>query len=291
LNMTRRLALLALLAISPSIAFAQSTATPVLPGLLVTSGCLAPQTSCYVPYSNANPLPVAGNFTGSSASVGLIGTTAPTSADQIGFLSGADLVNVSSSNPLPISGSFSLTNPTVGASVPSTANYIAANQSGTLTGLLLDGSSRLEVNVEASALPTGAATSANQPTVNAAGSGSATSLITVQGNASGTPIPVVATGAGATTTNGSSSITTGGTFQSALASNSSRKGCLIQNPVAATETLFVFLGATGSATTANSISLSPGSIFYCAGQTGVVATDNVAITAATTGHTYVEMSQ
>lgn len=39
-------------------AFAQSTAQPVLPGLLVTSGCPVGYTSCYLPYSNSNPLPV-----------------------------------------------------------------------------------------------------------------------------------------------------------------------------------------------------------------------------------------
>lgn len=43
--------------------FAQSTATPVLPGLLVTSGCPSGYTACYVPYSNSNPLPVSATIT------------------------------------------------------------------------------------------------------------------------------------------------------------------------------------------------------------------------------------
>lgn len=44
-------------------AFAQSTATPVLPGSLQTSGCPAGSTYCYAPYSNSNPLPVSASFT------------------------------------------------------------------------------------------------------------------------------------------------------------------------------------------------------------------------------------
>lgn len=39
---------------------AQSTAEPVLPGLLTTSGCPGNQPSCFVPYSVSNPLPVTG---------------------------------------------------------------------------------------------------------------------------------------------------------------------------------------------------------------------------------------
>jgi hypothetical protein len=38
---------------------------------------------------------------------------------------------------LDVSGTFSLTNPTVGAAVPATANYIAGNKAGNLTGLLI----------------------------------------------------------------------------------------------------------------------------------------------------------
>jgi len=39
-------------------AAAQSTAQPVLPGSLQTSGCAPGYTSCYVPYSATNPVPV-----------------------------------------------------------------------------------------------------------------------------------------------------------------------------------------------------------------------------------------
>lgn len=94
-----------------------------------------------------------------------------------------------------------------------------------------------------------------------------------------------------TTTNASGAITTGGTFQSILASSSTRKGCLVQNPLTATETLYVYFGANGSATTANAIGLGPGASVTCAVGGLGVATDNVSATAPTSAHAYVEMSQ
>lgn len=51
---------LALVSGAATVAHAQSTAQPVLPGMLVTTGCPPGYTSCYVPYSNTNPLPVTG---------------------------------------------------------------------------------------------------------------------------------------------------------------------------------------------------------------------------------------
>lgn len=95
---------------------------------------------------------------------------------------------------------------------------------------------------------------------------------------------------GVTTTSAAGTVTTGGTFQSVLASNTSRKGCVIQNPVAATETLFVFFGANGSATTGSSFGLAPGAAISCtAGLT--ILTDNVSVTATTTSHAFVVTSQ
>lgn len=67
---------------------AQSTATPVLPGSLTTSGCQPGFTSCYAPYSNANPLPVTATFAPSGTQdVNLKqvnGTTALTGAGATG---------------------------------------------------------------------------------------------------------------------------------------------------------------------------------------------------------------
>jgi hypothetical protein len=96
---------------------------------------------------------------------------------------------------------------------------------------------------------------------------------------------------GYSSTNGSSTITAGGVFQTLLAANSARKGCLIQNPTTATETLYVSVAvATGSATTAKSYSLAAGQAFSCSSGS-IVVTDNIAIMATTTGHAFVETDQ
>lgn len=116
-----------------------------------------------------------------------------------------------------------------------------------------------------------------------------TGTLCAPGGGSGSPVTV--TPVALTTTNGSGTIATGGTFQSILASSATRKGCLIENPTTATEPLYVFFGANGSATTSNSISLSPGGTVSCAVGGIGVATDNVSATATTTAHSYVEMSQ
>jgi hypothetical protein len=54
--MTKWLALLFLLV--PTLALAQSTAQPVQPGSITTSGCPSGFLSCFSPYSGTNPLPV-----------------------------------------------------------------------------------------------------------------------------------------------------------------------------------------------------------------------------------------
>ena len=94
-----------------------------------------------------------------------------------------------------------------------------------------------------------------------------------------------------TSTNGSTTVVTGNTFQTLLALNSARKGCLIQNPSDATETLYVSVGiATGSATKAKSFQLPAGSSFSC-NSGGNVITDNIAVTATTSAHAFVEVDQ
>ena len=137
---------------------------------------------------------------------------------------------------------------------------------------------------------------ANPPIINGFQDGGG--LVAAVTPSAGLPVNVVAgslTGtlspSTTTTTNGSGTIATGGTFQSILASSGTRKGCLIQNPTTATEPLYVFFGANGSATTANSISLAPGASVNCTVSGLLVATDNVSATATTNGHAYVEMSQ
>jgi len=83
----------------------------------------------------------------------------------------------------------------------------------------------------------------------------------------------------------SGTIATGGTFQSIMAADANRTGCVIQNT--STHTMNVNFGPTASATTSNTLQVPAGGFFYCsAGQTPVALTDNVAITTSTTGDTF-----
>jgi hypothetical protein len=101
--------------------------------------------------------------------------------------------------------------------------------------------------------------------------------------------PSTVTPVTATTTPTGSSVTTHLVFQQALAANSSRKGCLIANTSSDTE--LVYFGATGSATTTNSIPIAAGASINCASGL-IVASDNIAITSkATDGATYVVNAQ
>jgi hypothetical protein len=95
---------------------------------------------------------------------------------------------------------------------------------------------------------------------------------------------IVSPGTGATSTMNNATVTTGGTFQLVLSSSGSRKGCMIQNPINAIETLFVFFGGSGY-TTANSVELAPGAQVSCASG-GVILTDAIYVTGATTGHAF-----
>lgn len=94
-----------------------------------------------------------------------------------------------------------------------------------------------------------------------------------------------------TSTNLSGTVTTGGTFQVLSAASTTRAGCFIQNPITATETLFVFFGANGSALTTKAVNLAPGSAVGCATQGGGILGDNISVTAATTGHAFVAQVQ
>ena len=93
----------------------------------------------------------------------------------------------------------------------------------------------------------------------------------------------------ATSTSASGAVTTANTYQSALAANASRKGCAIYNTSAAAQ--LVFLGAPGSANPGSSIPVPAGGSFNCGSFQGLVLTDQISITAATSGATYVVVSQ
>lgn len=55
-------------------AFADSTANQVTPGSLTISGCPGSELSCFIPYSNANPLPVSSAGASASATTVLNGS-------------------------------------------------------------------------------------------------------------------------------------------------------------------------------------------------------------------------
>lgn len=93
------------------------------------------------------------------------------------------------------------------------------------------------------------------------------------------------------TTNISGTVTTGGAFQSISASSTTRHGCFIQNPITATETLFVFFGANASATTSNSVGVAPGAAVTCATGAGQVLSDNISVSAATASHAFMGQVQ
>ena len=87
-------------------------------------------------------------------------------------------------------------------------------------------------------------------------------------------VPVTDTDKGGT-------VTLGNTYQTAIASNSSRKGCLIQNPTTATEVLNVEVG-----TSTHPYTLAPGMTFACMVGGGRVITQDIKVTAATTSHAF-----
>lgn len=114
--------------------------------------------------------------------------------------------------------------------------------------------------------------------------------ITIVTPAGGLPVAATTTPSEVASTDASSTITTGGTFQALFAANTARKGCFIQNPVAATETLYIGWPASPTPTTANAASLGAGASFNCI-VGGVVIDDAISVEAATTAHAFVAKSQ
>lgn len=105
------------------------------------------------------------------------------------------------------------------------------------------------------------------------------------------PLPVNGQVVGTSTANNSGTVTTGGTFQSVIAASTSRKACLIQNPVTATEPLFVnFVVTAVTPIVGNSFSLAAGQSISCVVGTMVISNE-VRVTATTTGHAFTAMQQ
>lgn len=93
---------------------------------------------------------------------------------------------------------------------------------------------------------------------------------------------------GATTTTAGGSIAVTNTFQQALAANANRRSCLLQNK--GSNTMYVYFGAIGSATTPLGLELSNKASVSCASFSGIVATDAVNVT-GTSGDLFVVTSQ
>jgi hypothetical protein len=99
------------------------------------------------------------------------------------------------------------------------------------------------------------------------------------GNASfgATPVAITPTDKGGT-------MTAGGTAQTAIASNSSRKGGWIQNPCSATESLFISTTTSATTTGASDDAELPACASFSLVTSGGVITAAVSVNAATTGH-------
>jgi hypothetical protein len=112
-------------------------------------------------------------------------------------------------------------------------------------------------------------------------------LLVLGGHATATQVQTAPTAYPVTDASGA--ITAGGSFQTVFAQTAGRHDCIIENPVAATETLFIHADA-GSPTTANSFSIGAGAVFNCQAF-GIVTPDTVQVEAATTGHAFVAKTQ
>jgi hypothetical protein len=92
---------------------------------------------------------------------------------------------------------------------------------------------------------------------------------------------------GATTTTVNSTISVTNAFQAALAANTGRAACVLQNT--GTHTMYVYFGVLASATTSNGFQIAPGQTISC-NVPGVVLQDAVNIT-GTAGDGYIVTSQ
>lgn len=88
-----------------------------------------------------------------------------------------------------------------------------------------------------------------------------------------------------TLTNRSGTITVGGTAQTAMAANTSRRYLLIRNPATETEPLYFNFTTTAVVTGQPSITLQPGEGFVM--ENSFISTELISVVAATTGHKFV----
>jgi hypothetical protein len=96
------------------------------------------------------------------------------------------------------------------------------------------------------------------------------------------PLPVKIQRGTATITSGT--ITTGNTYQTVLAASTARKGCIIQNRSGSAMRLYI--GTAAAATDVKAIDIIAGEKFNCSLH-GVVMTDEISLTATSSGGAYV----
>jgi hypothetical protein len=181
-----------------------------------------------------------GNF--NNASVSSVAATPPTSATYIG-------ASVTTAAPSYTTGQMSALSLTTAGALRVDASATTQPVSGTVTANAGTGSFTV-------AQATAANLNATIIGTTAAGSGASSGLVTIQGNASGTPVPV----SGVFTTDKSStsaltSVPAAVTSTSLLASNTGRITAMVWND--STAMLYLALSATAS-TTAYTIKLYPG---------------------------------
>lgn len=108
-------------------------------------------------------------------------------------------------------------------------------------------------------------------------------------NSSAPTTPTIVAPTNSLSSDASGSVTTGGTYQTALAQNLTRKNCTIQNnDTTKSEPLLVSTATSPNA--GNSYILFLGDTYSCT-QSNIVQGDAVKVSAATTGHTFAETSQ
>jgi hypothetical protein len=254
-------AALAALALS-SIAHAQSTATPVLPGYLSTTGCSPGQTVCFMPYSTLNPLPVTGG--GGGGGGGAI--TAAAGSYAVGALLDGSIVTLGTEADAACS--------TDNGTCTDTALFKRENQR--LTSLITALGTPFQAggsigNAGFNVLQAGAATSLSNPIFVSPATGANFGGVV---NVSTTP----ASGTTSATPN---------TFTTLLAASTTRKGCSFQNTSTALEYIFV---GSGTATLVASYQIPAGNPFNCA-SSGVVIGDALQIASPVASMPYVGGAQ
>lgn len=204
-------------------------------------------------------------FSGTIASGGV-----PTSAVLMGFKNNAGTqmvaLTLDASGNVPVSGSLSVSpNATFGSAAPSTGFMQAFRNGANADYGSTNGNHQQQVEIA------NITAAASGPQNNA---GSDSTVIS--------PYQL-------SWTDRSISLTTGGTSQTIISSNSSRHGYCINNPVSATEQGIstaedIAINWTSAASlTSGSFILPPGAS-WCEGQAGQVTTETVTVIAATTGH-------